>query len=64
MTLFAVVIYSSFKEYCRHAISVLILKNVTFVPDRYIMRSWRRDVHRSHTEIIVNYNELLALLDS
>ncbi|XP_022859837.1 protein FAR1-RELATED SEQUENCE 5-like [Olea europaea var. sylvestris] len=40
---------------CRHTIVVLDLNNVTCIPDRYILRRWRRDVRRAHTRVPVNY---------
>ncbi|XP_052185340.1 protein FAR1-RELATED SEQUENCE 1-like [Diospyros lotus] len=41
---------------CRHAISVLLRNDVTVVPERYILRRWRRDVSRRHMRVAVNYD--------
>ncbi|XP_022863106.1 protein FAR1-RELATED SEQUENCE 5-like, partial [Olea europaea var. sylvestris] len=41
---------------CRHAIAVLIRNNITSIPERYIIRRWRRDVSRVYTRIAVNYD--------
>ncbi|XP_022856494.1 protein FAR1-RELATED SEQUENCE 5-like [Olea europaea var. sylvestris] len=45
---------------CRHAIAVLIRNNVKKVPDRYILKRWRRDVSRAHTRVAVNYAGLVS----
>ncbi|CAA2969224.1 FAR1-RELATED SEQUENCE 5-like [Olea europaea subsp. europaea] len=45
---------------CRHAIAVLIRNDVTVMPDRYILRRWRRDVNRAHTRVAVNYDGLAS----
>ncbi|XP_022841931.1 protein FAR1-RELATED SEQUENCE 5-like [Olea europaea var. sylvestris] len=47
---------------CRHAITVLALNDVTHIPDKYILRRWRRDVRRAHTRVAVNYNGLVSTL--
>ncbi|GER43469.1 FAR1-related sequence 2, partial [Striga asiatica] len=41
---------------CKHAISVLLLNHVWSVPDKYILRRWRRDVSRLYMRIKINYN--------
>ncbi|XP_052204019.1 protein FAR1-RELATED SEQUENCE 2-like [Diospyros lotus] len=41
---------------CRHAISVLLHNDVTVVPERHILKRWRRDVSRRHTRVAVNYD--------
>ncbi|CAA2970435.1 FAR-RED IMPAIRED RESPONSE 1-like [Olea europaea subsp. europaea] len=45
---------------CRHAITVLIRNDITTMPDRYILRRWRRDVSRAHTRVVVNCNGLVS----
>ncbi|XP_022854679.1 protein FAR1-RELATED SEQUENCE 5-like [Olea europaea var. sylvestris] len=40
---------------CRHAISVLIRNDITSLPEKYMLRRWRRDVSRSHTRVAVIY---------
>ncbi|KAJ6799357.1 protein FAR1-RELATED SEQUENCE 9-like [Iris pallida] len=58
---------------CKHAICVLLRNGITLLPERYILRRWRKDVRRSHTKIPINsdgwqltpdqvrYNELCNL---
>ncbi|XP_022892025.1 protein FAR-RED IMPAIRED RESPONSE 1-like [Olea europaea var. sylvestris] len=45
---------------CRHAIAILIRNDITTMPDRYILRRWRRDVSRAHTRVAVNYDGLVS----
>ncbi|XP_022891144.1 protein FAR1-RELATED SEQUENCE 5-like [Olea europaea var. sylvestris] len=45
---------------CRHAISVLIRNCITSIPERYILRRWRRDVSRAHARVAVNYAGLVS----
>ncbi|XP_022888418.1 protein FAR-RED IMPAIRED RESPONSE 1-like isoform X1 [Olea europaea var. sylvestris] len=45
---------------CRHAIAVLIRNDVTSLPERYILRRWRRDISRAHTRVAVNYDGLVS----
>ncbi|XP_022897659.1 protein FAR-RED IMPAIRED RESPONSE 1-like [Olea europaea var. sylvestris] len=45
---------------CRHAITVLNCNDVTYIPDRYILRRWRKDVIRAHTRVAVNYAGLVS----
>ncbi|XP_022843170.1 protein FAR1-RELATED SEQUENCE 6-like [Olea europaea var. sylvestris] len=45
---------------CRHAIVVLICNDVRVLPDRYVLRRWRRDVSRAHTRVAVNYSGLVS----
>nr|XP_043633675.1 protein FAR-RED IMPAIRED RESPONSE 1-like [Erigeron canadensis] len=42
---------------CRHALTVLINENINLVPDKYILRRWRKDVKRRHTKVKVTYND-------
>ncbi|XP_022859242.1 protein FAR-RED IMPAIRED RESPONSE 1-like [Olea europaea var. sylvestris] len=44
----------------RHAIVVLIRNNVTSMPERYVLRMWRKDVSRAHTRVAVNYAGLVT----
>ncbi|XP_026440583.1 protein FAR-RED IMPAIRED RESPONSE 1-like [Papaver somniferum] len=41
---------------CRHAISILTRQGIELLPEKYIVRRWRRDVKRSHTSMKVNVN--------
>ncbi|XP_031287096.1 protein FAR1-RELATED SEQUENCE 2-like [Pistacia vera] len=41
---------------CMHAIIVLTHKRVSHVPDKYILRRWRKNINRCHTKIKVSYN--------
>ncbi|XP_022885642.1 protein FAR1-RELATED SEQUENCE 5-like [Olea europaea var. sylvestris] len=45
---------------CRHMISILIRNGVKQIPDKYILRRWRRNVSRAHTRVIVNYEGLIT----
>ncbi|XP_056690276.1 protein FAR1-RELATED SEQUENCE 1-like [Spinacia oleracea] len=36
---------------CRHAFKVLFKRNLTLVHERYILRRWRKDVEREHSNI-------------
>lgn len=45
---------------CRHTITVLAWNDVTHIPDKYILRRWRRDVYRAHTRVAVNYDGLVS----
>ncbi|XP_022883803.1 protein FAR-RED IMPAIRED RESPONSE 1-like [Olea europaea var. sylvestris] len=44
---------------CRHAITILIRNDITSMPERYILRRWRRDVTRAHSRIAVHYDGLV-----
>ncbi|PWA56849.1 protein FAR1-RELATED SEQUENCE 1 [Artemisia annua] len=35
---------------CRHALTVLTNENIYLVPNKYILRRWRKDVKRRHTK--------------
>ncbi|XP_022845346.1 protein FAR1-RELATED SEQUENCE 2-like [Olea europaea var. sylvestris] len=48
---------------CRHAIAVLIRSDVNLLPERYILRRWRRDVSRAHARVSVNYDGLVSSLE-
>ncbi|XP_052198420.1 protein FAR1-RELATED SEQUENCE 5-like [Diospyros lotus] len=41
---------------CRHAGTILIQNGVRSIPERYILRRWRRDVSRSYMRVKINYN--------
>ncbi|XP_022844850.1 protein FAR1-RELATED SEQUENCE 5-like [Olea europaea var. sylvestris] len=45
---------------CRHAITVLDRNDLTRMPEKYILRRWRRDVGRAHTRVAVNYAGLVS----
>ncbi|KAI8551041.1 hypothetical protein RHMOL_Rhmol06G0153900 [Rhododendron molle] len=40
---------------CRHQLMVFHDRGVQRVPDKYILRRWRKDVKRVHTKIRINY---------
>ncbi|KAI3853881.1 hypothetical protein MKX03_018896 [Papaver bracteatum] len=41
---------------CRHAISIITRQGIELLPEKYIVRRWRKDVKRSHTSVKVNVN--------
>ncbi|XP_031287102.1 protein FAR-RED IMPAIRED RESPONSE 1-like [Pistacia vera] len=41
---------------CRHAITVLLHKEIYHIPEKFILRRWRKNVYRCHTKIRVSYN--------
>lgn len=41
---------------CRHAVLVLLCKDVRSVPQKYILRRWKRDANRLYTWVKVNYD--------
>ncbi|KAI3960200.1 hypothetical protein MKW98_016924 [Papaver atlanticum] len=41
---------------CRHAVNVLIHNDVRLLPDKYILRRWRKDVKRSYSKVKVSFN--------
>ncbi|XP_022861207.1 protein FAR1-RELATED SEQUENCE 5-like [Olea europaea var. sylvestris] len=41
---------------CKHAISVLIRNDVALLPEKYILKRWRRDVNRPYTRVPINYD--------
>ncbi|TXG64080.1 hypothetical protein EZV62_011074 [Acer yangbiense] len=41
---------------CRHAIAVLIRHGIFCIPDKYILRRWRKDVKRCHTKVKISYD--------
>lgn len=47
---------------CGHAITVLIRHDVKVLPDKYILRRWRRDVSRAHMRVDMNYDGLVSTL--
>uniref|UniRef100_A0A5B7A3Y2 Protein FAR1-RELATED SEQUENCE n=1 Tax=Davidia involucrata TaxID=16924 RepID=A0A5B7A3Y2_DAVIN len=49
---------------CRHAIAVLLKKKIYLIPERYILRRWRKDVKRCYTRIKISYNDLCAKLEA
>uniref|UniRef100_A0A803N7A6 Protein FAR1-RELATED SEQUENCE n=1 Tax=Chenopodium quinoa TaxID=63459 RepID=A0A803N7A6_CHEQI len=42
---------------CRHQFKVYDVNNVTEVPSKYLVRRWRKDVHRRHTRVKVAYHD-------
>ncbi|KAF9595061.1 hypothetical protein IFM89_036520 [Coptis chinensis] len=49
---------------CRHALTVLIHKKVQKVPEKYILRRWRKDVRRQHTKVKISCFDWLQNLDN
>ncbi|KAA8525807.1 hypothetical protein F0562_007662 [Nyssa sinensis] len=45
---------------CRHAIVTLLHNKVYRIPERYIMRRWRKDVKRCHTRVQISYSDYSA----
>ncbi|VFQ86402.1 unnamed protein product [Cuscuta campestris] len=41
---------------CRHCIVVLIRNDVSFLPEKYILHRWRRDVQRAYTRVKIDYD--------
>ncbi|KAI3844096.1 hypothetical protein MKX03_027713 [Papaver bracteatum] len=41
---------------CRHAIVVLIRNGIRLIPEKYILRRWRKDVTRLHTKVKVSFS--------
>ncbi|XP_031253263.1 protein FAR1-RELATED SEQUENCE 1-like [Pistacia vera] len=41
---------------CRHAITVLIHKRISRVPEKYILRQWKKNISRCHTKVKISYN--------
>ncbi|XP_015387579.1 protein FAR1-RELATED SEQUENCE 2-like [Citrus sinensis] len=51
-------LYSKFqfrRILCRHALAVLIRNSVEFLPERYILSRWRKDVRRCYSKLKVCY---------
>lgn len=46
---------------CGHALTVLINENTSSVPTKCILRRWRKDVKRMHTEVRLSYSDWVAL---
>ncbi|XP_070682525.1 protein FAR1-RELATED SEQUENCE 5-like [Malus domestica] len=40
---------------CRHVLYVLVNRDIDFIPDKYIIRRWRKDVKRCHTRVRISY---------
>ncbi|XP_031252418.1 protein FAR1-RELATED SEQUENCE 5-like [Pistacia vera] len=41
---------------CRHAIVVLIRKQISNIPEKYILRRWRKNINRCYTKVKISYN--------
>ncbi|CAL9194074.1 protein FAR-RED IMPAIRED RESPONSE 1 [Musa acuminata AAA Group] len=41
---------------CRHIITLLTVKGVYSVPQKFILPRWRKDLRREHTKVKVSYN--------
>ncbi|KAK3218273.1 hypothetical protein Dsin_012243 [Dipteronia sinensis] len=48
---------------CRHAIVVLIHKEIFVIPDKYILRRGRKDVTRCHTKVKIGYDNWSTKLE-
>ncbi|XP_022883688.1 protein FAR1-RELATED SEQUENCE 1-like [Olea europaea var. sylvestris] len=48
---------------CKHAISVLIRDDVSTLPERYVLRRWRRDVCRPYVQVSTMYDGLVSTAD-
>ncbi|XP_022893920.1 protein FAR1-RELATED SEQUENCE 1-like [Olea europaea var. sylvestris] len=48
---------------CKHAISVLIRNDVSTLPERYVLRRWRRDVCRPYVWVTTMYDGLVSTAD-
>ncbi|KAK9187950.1 hypothetical protein WN944_019349 [Citrus x changshan-huyou] len=40
---------------CRHAITIMIRNDVEVLPEKYILRRWRKDVWRCHSRVKASY---------
>ncbi|XP_024042121.1 protein FAR1-RELATED SEQUENCE 5-like [Citrus clementina] len=40
---------------CRHAIAIMIRNDVEVLPEKYILRRWRKDVWRCHSRVKTSY---------
>ncbi|KAI3895365.1 hypothetical protein MKW92_027803 [Papaver armeniacum] len=41
---------------CKHAIVVLMRNGIRLIPEKYILRRWRKDVTRPHTKVKVSFS--------
>ncbi|XP_020259144.1 protein FAR-RED IMPAIRED RESPONSE 1-like [Asparagus officinalis] len=41
---------------CRHALTILIRHDVSFLLEKYILQRWRKDVRRAHSKMKVKFN--------
>ncbi|XP_057511184.1 protein FAR1-RELATED SEQUENCE 5-like [Actinidia eriantha] len=41
---------------CKHIVVLWIAEKLDSIPDKYILRRWRKDVTRSHTKVKVSYS--------
>ena len=41
---------------CKHIVVLRIAEKLDSIPDKYILRRWRKDVTRSHTKVKVSYS--------
>ncbi|OVA05085.1 zinc finger protein [Macleaya cordata] len=48
---------------CRHVLKVFIRNDVLLIPDKYILRRWRKDMSRCHSNLKVNYCSWCATED-
>ena len=40
---------------CRHSILVFIHEKISQIPEKYILRRWRKDIKRPHTKVKIGY---------
>ncbi|CAA2999022.1 FAR1-RELATED SEQUENCE 5-like [Olea europaea subsp. europaea] len=45
---------------CKHAISVLVRNDVSLLPEKYVMRRWRRDVSKQYMRVPTTYDGLVC----
>ncbi|VFQ81564.1 unnamed protein product [Cuscuta campestris] len=48
---------------CRHCIVVFIRNGVRFLPEKYILERWRRDVKRAYTRVKVDYDGWICTVE-
>ncbi|VFQ67198.1 unnamed protein product [Cuscuta campestris] len=48
---------------CRHCIVVFIRNVVRFLPEKYILERWRRDVKRAYTRVKVDYDGWICTVE-
>ncbi|XP_022873511.1 protein FAR1-RELATED SEQUENCE 5-like [Olea europaea var. sylvestris] len=48
---------------CKHAVTILIRSQVHLVPEKYILRRWRRDVNRLYMRVPITYDSWISTPD-
>ncbi|XP_018820609.2 protein FAR-RED ELONGATED HYPOCOTYL 3-like [Juglans regia] len=49
---------------CRHAFRVCNMKNITLIPEKYVLDRWRKDIKRRYTLIKSSYDDLRSNADA